>query len=184
MSDLGQLSAAERIEWALEHLPGAHIASSSFGSQSAVMLHLVTQCDPNLPVVVIDTGYLFPETYQFIDRLANDLKLNLEVVKQMEMLAPFGAGNPRPVLYCGGVELDQPARRMGGGDRHLTVQLRQGSKIVRSVAFGAGQWCDQLNATEGPIEIAYRAVINEYRGFRKVEIHLVDWRPAITMATV
>jgi single-stranded-DNA-specific exonuclease len=73
---------------------------------------------------------------------------------------------------------------MGGGDRHLTVQLRQGSKIVRGVAFGAGQWCDQLNATAGSIEIAYRAVINEFRGFRKVEIHLVDWRPATTMAAV
>ncbi len=62
-------------------------------------------------------------------------QLNLEVVKQMEMLAPFGAGNPRPVLFCGGVELDEPARRMGGGDRHLSVKLRQGSKVVRGVAF-------------------------------------------------
>ena len=111
-------------------------------------------------------------------------QLNLEVVKQMEMLAPFGAGNPRPVLYCGDVELDEPARRMGGGDRHLTVKLRQGTKVVRGVAFSAGEWCDQLNATEGPIEIVYRPVINEFRGFRKVEVHLVDWRPAKTLAAV
>ncbi|MGI9470012.1 MAG: single-stranded-DNA-specific exonuclease RecJ [Rubripirellula sp.] len=111
-------------------------------------------------------------------------QLNLEVVKQMQMLAPFGAGNPRPVLFCSGVELDEPARRMGGGDRHLTVKLRQGSKVVRGVAFSAGDWCDELNAAEGPIEIAYRPVINEFRGFRKVEVHLVDWRPATTLAAV
>lgn len=119
-----------------------------------------------------------------IDAEATLGQLNLEVVKQMEMLAPFGAGNPRPILFCRGVEIDQPARRMGGGDRHLTVNLRQGSKVVRGVAFSGGDWCDPLNATEGPIEIAYRPVINEFRGFRKVEIHLVDWRPATAMAIV
>ncbi len=119
-----------------------------------------------------------------IDAEASFGQLNLETVKQMEMLAPFGAGNPRPVLLCRGVEVDEPARRMGGGDRHLSVQLRQGSKVVRAVAFSAGDWCDDLNNTEGPIEIAYRPVINEFRGMRKVEIHLVDWRPAKTMAAV
>lgn len=119
-----------------------------------------------------------------IDAEATLGQLNLEVVKQMEMLAPFGAGNPRPVLYCRNVELDQPARRMGGGERHLTVMLRQGSKVIRSVAFSAGDWCDELNAVAGPIEIAYRPVINEFRGFRKVELHLVDWRPAQSLAVV
>ncbi len=119
-----------------------------------------------------------------IDAEATLGQLSLEVVKQMQMLAPFGAGNPRPVLFCGGVELDEPARRMGSGDRHLTVNLRQGSKVVRAVAFGSGDWCDDLNSADGPIEIAYRPVINDFRGFRKVEVHLVDWRPASTMAAV
>jgi single-stranded-DNA-specific exonuclease len=117
-----------------------------------------------------------------IDAEATLGQLNLEVIKQMEMLAPFGAGNPRPILYCRGVQLDEPARRMGGGERHLTVKLRQGSKVIRGVAFSAGEWCDEINAVEGPIEIAYRPVINEFRGFRKVEVHLVDWRPAKTLA--
>ncbi len=119
-----------------------------------------------------------------IDAEATLGQLNLEVLKQMDMLAPFGAANPRPVLYCRNVELDEPARKMGGGDRHLTVNLRQGKKVIRGVAFGAGDWCDELNSTEGPIEIAYRPVVNDFRGFRKVEIHLVDWRPATTLAAV
>ncbi len=119
-----------------------------------------------------------------IDAEATLGQLSLEVVEQMQMLAPFGTGNPRPVLFCGGVELDEPARRMGSGDRHLSVKLRQGSKVVRGVAFSAGDWCDELNSVDGPIEIAYRPVINDFRGFRKVEIHLVDWRPASTLAAV
>ena len=119
-----------------------------------------------------------------IDAEATFGQLNLEAVKQMQMLAPFGAGNPRPVLYCGNVELDQPAKKMGSGDRHLTVNLRQGEKVIRGVAFSAGDWCDELNATDGPIEVVYRPVINEFRGFRKVEVHLVDWRVAKSMAAV
>ncbi len=119
-----------------------------------------------------------------IDAEAPLAQINLETVRQMEMLAPFGAGNPRPVLYCRDIELDEPARRMGGGDRHLTVKLRQGAKVIRGVAFSCGDWCEAINAAEGPIEIAYRPVINEFRGFRKVEVHLVDWRPMKTMAPV
>lgn len=119
-----------------------------------------------------------------IDAEATLGQLNLEVMKQLEMLAPFGEGNPRPVLSCSGVELDEPAKKMGAGDRHLTVKLRQGTKVIRGVAFNAGDWCDEINAADGPLEIAYRPVINEFRGFRKVEVHLVDWRPAKKMAAV
>ena len=81
MVDLSGKSAQERVAWALETLPGRHIVSSSFGAQSAVMLHLVTRIEPAIPVVVIDTGYLFPETYRFIDRLVDELALNLHVVR-------------------------------------------------------------------------------------------------------
>lgn len=104
-------------------------------------------------------------------------QLNLQTVKQMEMLAPFGAGNPRPVLCSNNVQLNAPASLMGKTKRHLSVQLRQGEKVIRAVAFNASDWCDELNSTEGPIEIAYRPVINDFRGYKNVEIHLVDWRP-------
>lgn len=76
-----KLNARERVEWSLEHLPERHILSSSFGAQSAVALHLVTQVKPDIPVVLIDTGYLFPETYRFIDELTDRLQLNLAVYR-------------------------------------------------------------------------------------------------------
>jgi phosphoadenosine phosphosulfate reductase len=75
------LSAQQRVAEALEHLPGAHVLSSSFGAQSAVMLHLVNQVIPAIPVVLVDTGYLFPETYQFIDQLTEKLRLNLKIYR-------------------------------------------------------------------------------------------------------
>ncbi|WP_323840376.1 phosphoadenylyl-sulfate reductase [Photorhabdus africana] len=76
---LEMMDAHQRVNWALENLPGEFVLSSSFGIQAAVCLHLVTQEYPDIPVILTDTGYLFPETYQFIDKLTTQLKLNLHV---------------------------------------------------------------------------------------------------------
>jgi phosphoadenosine phosphosulfate reductase len=78
---LAAMSAEDRVAWALGELPGEHIVSSSFGAQSAVMLHMLTRQKPDIPVVMIDTGYLFPETYRFVDELRETLGLNLEIFR-------------------------------------------------------------------------------------------------------
>jgi phosphoadenosine phosphosulfate reductase len=78
---LAPLSAESRVRWALDNLPGPHVLSSSFGAQAAVMLHLVTRERPDIPVIVVDTGYLFAETYQFIEQLRERLDLNLHVAR-------------------------------------------------------------------------------------------------------
>jgi phosphoadenosine phosphosulfate reductase len=78
---LETLPAQRRVEQAIELLPGAYVLSSSFGAQAAVMLHLVNRVMPGIPVVLIDTGYLFPETYSFIDELTEKLNLNLKVFR-------------------------------------------------------------------------------------------------------
>jgi phosphoadenosine phosphosulfate reductase len=72
-------SPQDRVHWALSTLPGEHALSSSFGVQSAAILHLVTCEHPEIPVLLIDTGYLFPETYRFADELTERLGLNLKV---------------------------------------------------------------------------------------------------------
>lgn len=91
---LEQQSPMERVEWAMENLPGHFVLSSSFGIQSAVMLHMMTQIDANIPVLVTDTGHLFPETYRFIDELTERLNLNLQVYSAKEsaswQLAKYG----------------------------------------------------------------------------------------------
>jgi len=83
-AELEQLTALERVKWALENLEGTHVVSSSFGIQAALMLHLVTQAKPDIPVILTDTGYLFPETYRFIDELSQKLTLNLQVFRAQQ----------------------------------------------------------------------------------------------------
>ena len=78
---LEKVSAEERVRWALERFQTHTMLSTSFGVQSAVLLHMVTQQWSDIPVVMVDTRYLFPETYRFADQLTERLKLNLKVYR-------------------------------------------------------------------------------------------------------
>jgi len=74
----GQMKAHERIQW-LHHEYGSRLVlSTSFGLQAAVMLDLISKYAPEVPVIWIDTGYLFPETYQYADELREKLNINLK----------------------------------------------------------------------------------------------------------
>lgn len=79
--ELNLAEPAERIRWALRTFPDQVVLTSSFGIQSAVLLHMATSIKPDIPVVMIDTGYLFPETYRFVDELTDRLSLNLWVFR-------------------------------------------------------------------------------------------------------
>ena len=76
---LAGLNAAERVRWAHETYGDQLVMSTSFGVQSAVMLHLVTSIIPEIPILFVDTGYLFPETYRFAEDLKKRLNLNLKI---------------------------------------------------------------------------------------------------------
>ena len=77
--DLEKVTAEERVRWAVENFGAGLVMTTSFGIQAAVMLHLVTRVVPDIPVIFIDTGYLFPETYRFADELVRRLALNLRI---------------------------------------------------------------------------------------------------------
>ena len=123
-----------------------------------------------------------------VDAEAIFSQLTLQTVQQIEQLAPFGAGNPRPVLCSSQVNCAEPPQKLGGNDRHLAVKLTQHGVTLRAVAFGQGDWLDDLSRLDRPIDVAYRPVMNEFRGRRSVEIHLVDWRlttrPALAVERV
>ena len=85
----GDLAAASRFEQRLVALdatavlrlaikdlfPGRIALVSSFGADSAVLLHMISQIDKATPVIFVDTGHLFPETLAYRDELATLLGL-------------------------------------------------------------------------------------------------------------
>jgi phosphoadenosine phosphosulfate reductase len=92
----------ERTRWALETFTDRIVLTSSFGAQSAVMLHLATRERPDIPVILVDTGYLFAETYHFIDELTDSLDLNLQVFRSEHSAAWLEARHGK--LWENGVE--------------------------------------------------------------------------------
>ncbi|MEM8739416.1 MAG: phosphoadenylyl-sulfate reductase [Planctomycetota bacterium] len=93
---LADAEPAEAVRWAADAFGytasgGGLVMSTSFGVQSAVMLHLVTQVAPEIPVIFIDTGFHFQETYTFADELTDRLSLNLKVYAPAESPSWFVA---------------------------------------------------------------------------------------------
>ena len=91
-SEIEPLRAGERIEALYERLGDHLVATTSFGLQAAVMLHLIHEHAPKIPVVFIDTGFLFPETYRYMDQLCERLpNLDLRVYQPQTTAARMEA---------------------------------------------------------------------------------------------
>ena len=104
-------------------------------------------------------------------------QLTTQTIVHIQQLAPFGAANQAPILCASNVDIVKgSAKRMGGGERHLSVKVTQYGKTLRAVAFGQGDWAEELDQVEGQIDVVFKPVINEFRGQRNVELHLEDWR--------
>jgi phosphoadenosine phosphosulfate reductase len=90
-AELASASPERIVRWAADRFGDGLTLTTSFGVQSAVMLHLVTRVAPDIPVIFIDTGFHFLDTYQFADELTDRLKLNLKVYKAAESPSWFVA---------------------------------------------------------------------------------------------
>ena len=104
--------------------------------------------------------------------------LTHRAVKELDWLGPFGAAHHRPRFASSNVELVEPPKKMGGGERHLSLRVRDGSKVLRAVAFGKSEWADEMiEAIKGPFSICFTTNMNHFRGYESVELKLIDWHP-------
>ena len=65
------------VDWAADEFQDGLVMSSSFGAESALLIHMATRVKPDIRVIVVDTGYLFPETHQFLESLRHRFDLNI-----------------------------------------------------------------------------------------------------------
>ncbi len=158
---LDALDATARIAWALANFGGGGVLSSSFGAQAAASLHLVTAQAADIPVVLVDTGYLFPETYRFVDALRSRLRLNLHVATPPESAAWFEARHG--ALWAQGLE---------GIDRYN--HLRKVAPMNEALdTLGATLWIAGLRRSQSSTR-EYRRVLERAGGRWKLH-PIVDW---------
>ena len=108
-----------------------------------------------------------------IDALASLADFRREVVGELQMLGPFGQGNPEPVFATKGVRLASPPRRVGAGKDHLQLAITDNTASVRCIGFRLGKLEKKLLEKEY-FNIAYQPQLNTYNGNTNVEFVLAD----------
>jgi len=159
--DLEQATAEERVRWAIETYGDGLVMTTSFGIQSAVMLHLVTRIAPQIPVIFIDTGYLFPETYRFARDLTERLQLNLK------KFVPAMTAAEQEALH--GKLWEQG---LDGLKRYNFInKVEPMERAVREL--GATAWLAGLRRTQASTREALRVVQNQNK---ITKVHpIIDW---------
>ncbi len=109
------------------------------------------------------------------------------LVQALDKLKPYGAGNsglngagalqnPPPLFLAGGLQVVGAPRRMGKGELHMSFQLRQQGTTLRAVAFSMAERSDELMSAAGQCCLLFRPRINDWQGYRRVELEVVDFQ--------
>ena len=155
------LRPQERVSWGIARFGERLVLSSSFGAQSAVCLHMVTRLKPDILVVLIDTGYLFPETYRFIDELTERFRLNLKVFRAF--LSPAWQEARYGRLWERGVE---------GIERYNQINKVEPMNRALSTLRAAG-WISGIRRSQGKFRSAIPVLVQDGNC---VKIHpIIDW---------
>lgn len=109
----------------------------------------------------------------YIDAVSPLSQFSRETVSQLQLMGPFGQGNPRPVFATRGVHLASTPRRIGVRNDHLAFAATDGTGTIRCVGFGMGRLEKKVLEHES-LDIAYEAQINNYNGSSNVEFILAD----------
>ncbi|HUS72661.1 MAG TPA: single-stranded-DNA-specific exonuclease RecJ [Sedimentisphaerales bacterium] len=111
----------------------------------------------------------------YIDAVAPLSEFRKDTVSELQLLAPFGQGNPRPVFVTKGVRLASPPRRVGIRGDHLQLVITDNTASIRCIGFRFGKWEKKLLECEF-FNVAYQPQINTYNGNSNVEFVLADIR--------
>ncbi len=103
-----------------------------------------------------------------------DLKeLSFELLENLKLLEPFGAGNEEPLFRLAGVDIVD-IKHLGVDGKHLRIDVAdKDNTIIKCVAFNAPEeWF--LLAPDSKVNLVIHPVLNEFRGVRSVEARIVD----------
>jgi single-stranded-DNA-specific exonuclease len=101
--------------------------------------------------------------------------LTVALLREVDMLEPFGNGNPQPLFAASDLVLVGSPRIVGTNRSHLSFMVRQGRTTLRVIAMGRADWIDELVARKGqPFSLAFEPEINTYQGRTSVELRAED----------
>lgn len=109
-----------------------------------------------------------------IDAEVTLAELNVECVRQLDRLKPFGLGNPPVRFIARGLTHHRPLQRIGPDRQHVKMWVTDGAATHEAVWWGAGN--EPLPT--GRFDLAFTPVVNEFGTRLTVQLRVLDWRPA------
>jgi single-stranded-DNA-specific exonuclease len=96
------------------------------------------------------------------------------VASELTTLAPFGAGNPRPVFHTSGVEIVDGPRRVK--DRHLKMAFKQDGRVMRGIAWRASEREEFVAEHRTAIDLAFSLEQDIWNGERYLQLSIADFK--------
>jgi len=111
-----------------------------------------------------------------IDAEVDPAIINLNLIKELERIAPHGEGNSTPVFMSRHLRLED-LRKVGSEGKHLKAKFSNANITLEAIGFGLGYMVDQLSY-EKDYDVAYELSANQWNGFEMAQLSLVDIREA------
>jgi single-stranded-DNA-specific exonuclease len=111
-----------------------------------------------------------------IDTVCQLADTDITVFAQIHQMAPFGHGNPTPVLCVEHASLATTPQRVGADGKHLKLTVHQGDRSASGIGFGMGHLADQLTSTQ-TLDVAFEPRVSTWQNQRRPELHVKDLRP-------
>ena len=105
----------------------------------------------------------------FIDKLLTIKDLNIDAVKSLNMLEPFGESNKVPIFAYKNIRIDS-IRAISEG-KHLKMSLKDENTIIDAIGFGMGSLTTEYTIGD-KVDVAGTLEINTYNGIDKIQINL------------
>jgi single-stranded-DNA-specific exonuclease len=166
----------EALHACSEHLLsfGGHAAAAGFRLRPPHVPHFRDRfCD----VAARHFGDGQPSRRLVIDAEVPLAALTQGLMDSLGCLEPYGSGNPEPLFLTGPLQVVGTPRRVGAGERHLSFRVRQQGKEMKGIAFGMGDRADDLMSAQGQCCVVFTPKINEWQGWRSVELEIRDFQP-------
>ncbi len=103
--------------------------------------------------------------------------LTVNLVRDLDKLEPYGADNCRPVFLAGNLQIAGEPRKVGAGERHLSFRVKQNGTTLKAIAFGMAERVDELMSAGGACCLAFTPKINEWQGWRSIDLEVTDFQP-------
>jgi single-stranded-DNA-specific exonuclease len=102
--------------------------------------------------------------------------LTTGLLADLDRLEPYGSENRRPLFLAGGLQIKGEPRKVGGGERHLSFRVEQQGTTLKAIAWGMAERAEELMSAGGACCLAFTPRLNEWQGWRSVDLEVVDFQ--------